>query len=68
MTINTLKMFDIIWVMKGIETDVIATRMVSEPYLSRTTACRRLMPILIVLIIPVTVYNIRRFTIEEAAR
>jgi alpha-glucoside transport system permease protein len=69
MTINTLKMFDIVWVMKGIETDVLATRMVSELYLFNNNGLAAAYAvILIVLIIPMMVYNIRRFTIEEAAR
>lgn len=69
MTINTLKMFDIVWVMKGIQTDVIATRMVSELYLNRNNGLAAAYAIiLIVLIVPVTVYNIRRFSMEEAAK
>jgi len=69
MTINTLKMFDIVWVMKGIQTDVIATRMVSELYLNRNNGLASAYAvILVVLIIPVTVYNIRRFSAEEAER
>lgn len=69
MTINTLKMFDIVWVMKGIQTDVIATRMVSELYLDRNNGLASAYAIiLIVLIIPVTVYNIRRFGVEEAEK
>ncbi len=69
MTINTLKMFDIVWVMKGVETDVIATRMVSELYLFRNNGLSAAYAIiLIILIIPVTVYNIRRFGEEERAR
>lgn len=69
MTINTLKMFDIVWVMKGIQTDVVATRMVSELYLNRNNGLASAYAvILIVLIIPVTVYNIRRFSAEEAEK
>lgn len=69
MTINTLKMFDIVWVMKGVETDVIATRMVSELYLYQNNGLSAAFAvILIILIIPVTVYNIRRFGQEEAER
>lgn len=69
MTINTLKMFDIVWVMKGIQTDVIATRMVSELYLNRNNGLASAYAvILIVLIIPVTIYNIRRFSAEEAEK
>lgn len=69
MTINTLKMFDIVWVMKGIQTNVIATQMVTELYLNRNNGLAAAYAmILIILIIPVTVYNIRRFNLEEAAR
>ena len=69
MTINTLKMFDIVWVMKGIQTDVIATRMVSELYLNRNNGLASAYAIiLVVLIIPVTIYNIRRFSTEEAQK
>ena len=69
MTINTLKMFDIVWVMKGIETDVIATRMVSELYLFHNNGLSAAYAIiLIILIIPVTIYNIRRFGQEERER
>ncbi len=69
MTINTLKMFDIVWVMKGIQTDVIATRMVSELYLNRNNGLASAYAIiLIILIVPVTVYNIRRFGVEEAEK
>lgn len=69
MTINTLKIFDIVWVLKGIDTDVIATRMVSELYLYNNDGLAAAYAvILIVLIIPVMVLNIRRFNAEEAAR
>jgi alpha-glucoside transport system permease protein len=69
MTINTLKMFDIVWVMKGVQTDVLATRMVSELYLfSNNGLAAAYAIILIVLIVPVTVYNIRRFGQEEQER
>ena len=69
MTINTLKMFDIVWVMKGIETNVLATQMVSELYLFNNNGLASAYAvILIILIIPMMVYNVRRFTIEEAAR
>ncbi|MBI5959090.1 MAG: sugar ABC transporter permease [Chloroflexi bacterium] len=69
MTINTLKIFDIVWVMKGIKTDVLATRMISELYLFRNNGLSAaLAVILIILIIPVMYYNIRQFNIQEAAR
>jgi alpha-glucoside transport system permease protein len=69
MTINTLKMFDIVWVMKGIDTDVVATRMVNEMYLSRNNGLAAAYAVvLIVMIIPVTAYNIYRFNLEEQSR
>ena len=69
MTINTLKIFDIVWVLKGINTDVIATRMVSELYLYNNDGLAAAYAvILILLIIPVMVLNVRRFNAEEAAR
>src|SRR5258706_453900 len=69
MTINTLKMFDIVWVMKALNTDVIGTRMVSELYLFQNNGLSAAYAvILIVLIIPVMVYNVRRFNFEETAK
>lgn len=69
MTINTLKIFDIVWVMKGVDTDVLATRMVSELYLFRNNGLSAAFSvILIILIIPVMYYNVRQFTYEEANR
>jgi alpha-glucoside transport system permease protein len=69
MTINTLKIFDIVWVMKGVDTDVLATRMVSELYLFRNNGLSAAFSvILIILIIPVMYYNIRQFNLEEAGR
>ena len=69
MAINTMKMFDIVWVMKGVQTDVLATRMVEELFLFRNSGLAAAYAmILIALIIPVTVYNIRRFSLEESNR
>jgi alpha-glucoside transport system permease protein len=69
MTINTLKMFDIVWVMKGVKTDILATEVVKELYLFRNSGLAAAYAmILIALIIPMTVYNIRRFTAEEARK
>lgn len=69
MTINTLKIFDIVWVMKGIETDVIATRMVSELYLFKNNGLSAAYAvILILLIVPVMVYNVNQIAAEEASR
>ncbi len=71
MVINVLKLFDIVYVMTGgnFNTEVIATRMYTEMYTNsqygRGTA---IAVILVVLIIPFIVMNIRRFAQQEAAR
>jgi alpha-glucoside transport system permease protein len=69
MTINTLKMFDIVWVMGARDTDVIATRMVRELTINRNFGqASAIAVVLITLTIPVIYYNVRRFSIEEAER
>jgi alpha-glucoside transport system permease protein len=69
MTINTLKTFDIVWVMKGVKTDILATQVVTELYLFRNSGLAAAYAMIIIaLIIPMTVYNIRRFTAEEASK
>lgn len=69
MTINTLKMFDIVWVMKGVKTDILATQVVEELYLFRNNGLASAYAMIIVaLIIPITIYNIRRFAAEEAQK
>jgi len=71
MIINVLKVFDIVYVMTGgnYGTEVIANRMYGEMYNSfqqgRATA---IAVILILLIIPAMIYNIRRFQEQEAMR
>lgn len=71
MVINVLKLFDIVYVMTGgnFSTEVIATRMYTEMYTNsqygRGTA---IAVILVVLIIPFIIMNIRRFAKQEAAR
>jgi len=71
MVINVLKLFDIVYVMTGgnFSTVVIATRMYTEMYTNsqygRGTA---IAVILVVLIIPFIIMNIRRFAKQEAAR
>lgn len=71
MVINVLKLFDIVYVMTGgnFNTEVIATRMYTEMYTNsqygRGTA---IAVILVVLIIPFIIMNIRRFAQQEAAR
>ena len=71
MVINTLKLFDIVYVMTGgnFGTEVIATRMYSEMYSSfQTGRGTAIAVILIVLIIPFIFLNIRRFMAQEAMR
>ena len=71
MVINVLKLFDIVYVMTGgnFKTNVIATRMYTEMYTNaqygRGTA---IAVILILLIVPFIIMNIRRFTKQEAMR
>ena len=71
MVINVLKLFDIVYMMTGgnFKTNVIATRMYTEMYTNaqygRGTA---IAVILILLIVPFIVMNIRRFTKQEAMR
>ena len=71
MVINVLKLFDIVYVMTGgnFKTNVIATLMYTEMYTNaqygRGTA---IAVILILLIVPFIVMNIRRFTKQEAMR
>ncbi len=71
MVINVLKIFDIVYVMTGgnYGTEVIANRMYLEMYGSfqsgRATA---IAIVLIVVIIPAMIYNIRRFQEQEAIR
>jgi len=71
MVINTLKLFDIVYVMTGglYDTDVIANRMYLEMYqhheFGRAAA---IAVILIIMIIPIMLFNIRRFQEQEARR
>lgn len=71
MVINTLKMFDIVYVMSGgqFQTDVIAVRMYREMYkfydVGHGTAVA---VVLVLVIIPFIYVNIRRFMEQEAIR
>jgi len=71
MIINVLKVFDIVYVMTGgnFGTEVIANRLYGEMY-SRFNAGRAaaIAVLLIAVIIPVMVINIRRFREQEASR
>jgi len=71
MVINVLKVFDIVYVMTGgnFGTEVIANRMYTEQYLNFDTGrAAAIAVVLIVVIIPAMVLNIRRFVAQEAAR
>ena len=71
MIINVLKIFDIVYVMTGgqYSTEVIATRMYTEQY-SNFDAGRAaaIAVVLVVVIVPAIIFNIRRFREQEAAR
>jgi alpha-glucoside transport system permease protein len=71
MVINVLKIFDIVYVMTGgnYRTDVIANRMYMEMYQHQQAGrSSAIAVILILLIIPVMIYNVRRFQEQEAIR
>ena len=71
MVINVLKIFDIVYVMTGgnYGTEVIANRMYSEMYKSfQTGRAASIAVILILVIVPAMIYNIRRFRQQEATR
>lgn len=71
MVINVLKIFDIVYVMTGgnYGTEVIANRMYVEQYTSyQTGRAAAIAVVLIVVIIPAMIFNIRRFRQEEAIR
>ncbi|MCC7362617.1 MAG: sugar ABC transporter permease [Anaerolineales bacterium] len=71
MIINVLKVFDIVYVMTGgnYGTEVIANRMYTEQYLNFDTGhAAAIAVVLIVVIIPAMLLNIRRFAAQEAAR
>jgi alpha-glucoside transport system permease protein len=71
MIINVLKIFDVVYVMTGgqYSTEVIATRMYTEQYgnfdAGRAAA---IAVVLVVVIVPAIIFNIRRFREQEAAR
>ncbi len=71
MIITVLKIFDIVYVMTGgnYETDVIANRMYIEQYTNYNTGHAAAIAVLLILIVsPAMVINIRRFRAEEAIR
>jgi alpha-glucoside transport system permease protein len=70
-TIFVLKLFDLIYVMTGgnYQTDVIANRMYIEMYVNfETGRSASIAIVLLVLIVPILIYNVRRFQIQEAIR
>ncbi len=71
MVINVLKIFDIVYVMTGGQfgTQVIALSMYSQMYLNQNAGrATAIAVILILVIIPAMIYNIRRFQAQEAMR
>jgi alpha-glucoside transport system permease protein len=69
MVINVLKIFDIVFVMTGgnFGTEVIANRMF-QLIVTDTGKSMAIAVLLIILTIPVMIFNVRRFRAEEAAR
>ena len=71
MVINVLKIFDIVYVMTGgnYGTEVIANRMYKEMYTSfKTGRAAAIAMVLIAVIVPAMILNIRRFREQEATR
>ncbi|MEA2087660.1 MAG: sugar ABC transporter permease [Candidatus Caldatribacteriota bacterium] len=71
MTINVLKIFDIVYVMTNgnFNTEVIANRMYKEMFIFRNYGrASAIAVILLVLIIPMIIINIQRFREQEAIR
>ncbi len=71
MIINVLKIFDIVYVMSGgnYGTEVIANRMYIEMYTSfKTGRAAAIAMVLVAVIVPAMIFNIRRFRAEEAIR
>ena len=71
MTIFTLKLFDVIYVMTGgnFDSNVVAVRMYQEMYINfESGRSAAIAVVLLILIIPVLIYNIRRFQEQEAIR
>lgn len=71
MVINVLKIFDIVYVMTGgnYGTEVIANRMYIEMYTSfKTGRATAIAIVLILVIVPFMIFNIRRFREQEATR
>jgi alpha-glucoside transport system permease protein len=71
MVINVLKIFDIVYVLTNgnLGTDVIANRMYKEMFNFRNFGrASAIAVVLFLAVIPVMIYNIRRFREQEATR
>jgi len=71
MTINVLKVFDIVYVMTNgnYDTEVIANRMYKEMFIFRNYGRTNSIAVLLLLfIIPMILVNIRRFREQETIR
>ncbi|MEA3352083.1 MAG: sugar ABC transporter permease [Chloroflexota bacterium] len=71
MVINVLKLFDLVYVMTGGNSgsDVIANRMYTEMYVNYNTGRgTAIAVVLVILVIPFIIINIRRFLEQEAIR
>jgi alpha-glucoside transport system permease protein len=71
MVINVLKIFDIVYVMTGgnYGTEVIANRLYTEMYKNfQPGRASAIAVVLILVIIPAMIMNIRRFNVQEATR
>jgi alpha-glucoside transport system permease protein len=71
MTINVLKVFDIVYVMTNgnFNTEVVANRMYKEMFLFRNFGrASAIAVILLILIVPMIIINIQRFREQEAIR
>ena len=71
MTMNVLKVFDIVYVMTNgnFDTEVIANRMYKEMFIFRNYGrASSIAVLLLLIIIPMIIINIRRFREQEAIR
>jgi alpha-glucoside transport system permease protein len=71
LTIFTLKSFDVIYVMTGgnFDTNVVGVRMYQEMYVNfEAGRSAAIAIVLLIMIIPILIYNIRRFQEQEAIR
>jgi alpha-glucoside transport system permease protein len=67
--IFTLKIFDVVWVMTGGQfgTEVIGTQFFRQSFVARNAGFGSAIAIiLLIAVIPVMIYNLRRFREEQA--